>query len=223
VAERAAFLKAIRSRLQEYQPTRAPDAPWTAGADRVEPSIAEVEDLPNRFLAELHGLGGHGARVPGLEEAREYILGLARDLQAKRLIRWEDGVVYELAIDAPLERAGIAVSVWNDVADPLKEAARADIGLSGASYAVAETGSLVLCASPGRGRTVTLLPPTHVAVVPVERLVSRVADIIHLFAGGEELPSSLWFVTGPSRSGDIEQQQTIGVHGPGDLHVLLLG
>jgi L-lactate dehydrogenase complex protein LldG len=102
-------------------------------------------------------------------------------------------------------------------------AARADIGLSTAEWAIAETGTLVLTGGPGRGRTVTLLPPTYVAVVPVDRMVRTVPEAIEKYAGMGRPPANLCFHTGPSRSGDIEMTLTIGVHGPGDVHVVLVG
>jgi L-lactate utilization protein LutC len=70
---------------------------------------------------------------------------------------------------------------------------------------------------------VTLLPPTYVAVVPVDRLLSTVPEAIEKYAGEATLPANLCFHTGPSRSGDIEMTLTIGVHGPGDVHVVLVG
>lgn len=105
-------------------------------------------------------------------------------------------------------------------------AGRADIGLSTAEWAIAETGSLILTGGPGRGRTVTLLPPVHMAVLPADRIVPTVAEAIERYAdGGAErtLPANLSFHTGPSRSGDIEMTLSIGVHGPGEVHVVLVG
>jgi L-lactate dehydrogenase complex protein LldG len=88
-----------------------------------------------------------------------------------------------------------------------------------------ETGTLVLERGPGKGRTVTLLPPTYVAVVPVERILHTVPEAIEKYAGGEAggLPANVCFHTGPSRSGDIEMSLFAGRHGPGDVHVVLVG
>ncbi|WP_243638260.1 LutC/YkgG family protein [Rubrobacter taiwanensis] len=175
------------------------------------------------FVEELEALGGHGVRVGSLEEAREYVLSLAREVGAKLVIRWDEPYLEELGADEPLKEAGVGVSVWGEGEDAREQAARADIGLSTAEYAVAETGSLVVCSGVGAGRSVTLLPPTYVAVVPAGRVVSGVADVIRAYAGRGELPSGLCFHTGPSRSADIEQSLAIGVHGPGDVHVVLVG
>ncbi len=220
---RAEFLRSIRHRTRagRYKPTNAPDVAWTG-----EPREgAPIEDPPARFIEELEALGGHGRRVGGHEEAREYVLELARERDAKLLVRWDVEELEVLGVDAPLGEAGVEVAVWRDLADFKEVAGRADIGLSTAAWAIAETGSLVLEGGPGKGRTVTLLPPTYVAVVPVDRMLRTVPEAIEKYAGGEAagLPANVCFHTGPSRSGDIEMSLFIGMHGPGDVHVVLVG
>ena len=221
MADRAEFLDSIRHRSGRYKPTHAPDVAWTPkeGPREAEP----IDDPPARFVEELEALGGHGKRVESLEEAREYVLSLAGERGAKLLVRWDVEELEELGIDDPLKEAGVEVAVWRDLEDFREVAARADIGLSTAEWAIAETGTLVLTGGPGRGRTVTLLPPSYVAVVPVERVLSTVPEAIEKYAGEGTLPANLCFHTGPSRSGDIEMTLTIGVHGPGDVHVVLVG
>jgi len=92
-------------------------------------------------------------------------------------------------------------------------------GVSRAVYALADTGSVVLVASPEEPRAASLLPDTHVTLVS-ERVI--LAGLEELFAAvGDDLPSSLAIVTGPSRSADIEQLLTVGVHGPGEVHVVI--
>ena len=222
---RAEFLESIRHRTQagRYKPTNAPDVAWTR---KGEPRESEpVEDPPARFIEELEALGGHGKRVGGMDEASEYVLDLARERDAKLLVRWDVEELEELGVDGPLGEAGVEVVVWRDLADFREVAAKADVGLSTATWAIAETGTLVLEHGPGKGRTVTLLPPTYVAVVPVERILRTVPEAIEKYAGGEAggLPANVCFHTGPSRSGDIEMSLFVGMHGPGDVHVVLVG
>ena len=223
MADRAEFLEAIRHRTRtgRYRPTRAPDVAWTPG-DKPRES-APIEDPPVRFLEELEAVGGHGQRVESVEEARDYVVSLARERDAKLLVRWDAEELERLGADEPLEEAGVEVTVWRDLEDFRAVAAGADIGLSTAEWAIAETGSLVLTSGPGRGRTVTLLPQTYVAVIPAERVLGTVPEAIEKYAGNEGLPANVCFHTGPSRSGDIEMSLTIGVHGPGDVHVILVG
>lgn len=221
MADRAEFLQSIRHRTRsgQYQPTRSPDVAWTPGGNPRE--RAPIEDPPSRFLEELEALGGHGKKVGNLAEARDYILSLAEGWHAKLIVRWDDEELEKLRVDEPLEAAGTDVVIWRAPEDFREIAARADIGLSTAEWAVAETGSLMLAGGPGKGRSVTLLPPVHVAVLPVDRVLSTVPEAIGKYAGGN-VPANLCFHTGPSRSGDIEMTLTVGVHGPGEIHVVLV-
>lgn len=93
-------------------------------------------------------------------------------------------------------------------------------GISRAAYALADTGSVVLAASPEEPRAASLLPDVHITLVDEDVILPGLEE---LFAAvGHDLPSSLAIVTGPSRSADIEQLLTIGVHGPGEVHVVLV-
>ena len=223
MADRAEFLESIRHRTRtgKYKPTHAPDIAWTPKDEPRE--RVPIQDLPARFLKELEALEGHGERVGSVEEARDYVLSLAREKGAKRLVRWDAEELAKLGVDGPLEEAGVEVAVWRELDDFREVAAGADIGLTTAEWVVAETGSLILAGGPGRGRTVALLPPTHVAVVPVERVLSTIPEAIEKYAEVGWLPANVCFHTGPSRSGDIEMSLTIGMHGPEDVRVVLVG
>ena len=222
MADRAEFLQFIRHRTRagEYQPTRSPDTAWTPGGSPRERT--PIEDPAARFLEELEAVGGHGRKVADLSEVRDYILSLSEERKARLVVRWDVEELEELGVDGPLEEAGTEVLVWRDLEKSREVAADADIGLTTAEWAIAETGSLVLAGGPGKGRSVTLLPPVHVAVVPVERVLGTVPEAIRKYSYGE-VPSNLCFHTGPSRTGDIEMTLSIGVHGPGEVHVLLVG
>ncbi len=222
MADRAEFLETIRHRTRSgrYKPTHAPDIPWTPKGASQERE--RIEDPPTRFLEELEALGGHGRRVSSPEEAREYVVSLAREKGAELLVRWDSEELDRLGVDGPLKEAGVEVVVWHDLGDFREATARADVGLSTAEWAIAETGSLVLTSGPGRGRAVTLLPPTYVAIVFAENVLRTVSEAIGKY-DGSTLPANVCFHTGPSRSGDIEMSLVIGMHGPGDMHVVLVG
>jgi L-lactate dehydrogenase complex protein LldG len=93
-------------------------------------------------------------------------------------------------------------------------------GVSRALYGLADSGSVVLAAGPDEPRARSLLPWSHISLLAEDRILSSLDD---LFAAvGGDLPSALAIVTGPSRSADIEQKLAVGVHGPGEVHVVLL-
>lgn len=95
-----------------------------------------------------------------------------------------------------------------------------DAGVSHALYGLADTGSVVLAASPGEPRARSLLPTVHVSLLEEDRILPGLVALFE--AVGDDLPSALAIVTGPSRSADIEQRLAVGVHGPGEVHVVLL-
>lgn len=114
---------------------------------------------------------------------------------------------------ANLKRNGFRVHYR--VMPPLEDAT-----VSQALYALADPGSVVLAASPEEPRSRSLLPPVHVTVVTEDRVLPTLADLFE--AVGTELPSALTIVSGPSRSADIEQVLTLGVHAPGEEHVVIM-
>jgi L-lactate dehydrogenase complex protein LldG len=95
-----------------------------------------------------------------------------------------------------------------------------DVGYSEALYGLADTGSVVLAAAPEEPRARSLLPWAHVSTLREDRILPGLAELFD--AVGGELPSALAIVTGPSRSADIEQKLAVGVHGPGEVHVVLV-
>lgn len=104
----------------------------------------------------------------------------------------------------------------------------ADIGISGANIAIADSGTLVIVSNEGNGRLVTTLPPVHIALLGIEKIVPSLEDatailqVLPRSGTGQKITSYVSFVTGPSRSADIELTLTVGVHGPKELHIVLL-
>jgi L-lactate dehydrogenase complex protein LldG len=104
---------------------------------------------------------------------------------------------------------------------PHAEQARADVGITACDGAIAETGSLVLLSGPGRSRIVSLLPPVHIAIVRRDQLVFTMAEFLAANTGRLQQAASCTFVTGPSRTADIELTLTLGIHGPGRVVVII--
>ena len=104
----------------------------------------------------------------------------------------------------------------------------ADIGISGANLAIAESGTLVIISNEGNARLVTSLPPVHIALITTEKFVETLEQAVSLIkaltvaSAGMKLTSYVSFITGPSRTTDIEKELVIGVHGPQELHVIIL-
>jgi L-lactate dehydrogenase complex protein LldG len=101
--------------------------------------------------------------------------------------------------------------------------ASADIGITSADYALADTGTLVMIASPQEARLVSLLPPMHLAIVPRDRILTGLDELFTILPKPAETSSSMVLITGPSRTADIEQILVRGVHGPGQITVVIVG
>lgn len=99
--------------------------------------------------------------------------------------------------------------------------ATVDAGCTGATLAVAETGTLVLAEDLERARLPSLLPPLHIALLDPANILSHLGEALARLPS--PLPRAVTFVTGPSRTADIELELVVGVHGPKDLHVVLVG
>jgi len=98
------------------------------------------------------------------------------------------------------------------------------VGVSGCFCAIAETGTLMLLSGPETPATISLLPETHIALVPVSRIVGTMEEAFALLrAKRGALPRAVNFVSGPSRTGDIEQTIVLGAHGPCRVHLILTG
>jgi L-lactate dehydrogenase complex protein LldF len=104
----------------------------------------------------------------------------------------------------------------------------ADVGISGANLAIAESGTVVVVTNEGNDRLVTTLPPIHVVVVGMEKIVETLEDAVAVLrvlapsATGQLQTSYVSFITGPSRTADIESALTVGAHGPAEVHIVLL-
>jgi len=96
------------------------------------------------------------------------------------------------------------------------------VGLTWADYGVAYTGTLALYAQPHQGRTVSLLPDTHIAILNSSQIVPTMSTVIDKIKSLEAMPSTINFISGPSRSADIEMDLSIGVHGPYRIRVIVV-
>jgi len=209
-----------------------------AGAVRLDPLLVPAPETiePNsgeraapagmieRFVVEASKVGASAERVASLEQARNRIVEVARENHVRVVLRSESPLFDEMLVDASLAAQGMEVFMATEL-DPFAERAQsAGLGLTDADFALADTGTLVILSRPGHPRAVSLLPPVHIAVLPVGRLV---ADLAHLFAvldlkQATADSSGITFITGPSRTADIEQTLVIGAHGPARVHIILI-
>lgn len=100
--------------------------------------------------------------------------------------------------------------------------AATQVGITSADYALADTGSLVMFTESNESRLLSLLPPCHIAVIESSRIVASLDDVFRLRPLPGDQSSAMVVITGPSRTADIEMRLVRGVHGPGEIHVIIV-
>jgi L-lactate dehydrogenase complex protein LldG len=217
-----AFLDRIAARLGRAR--RATAAPRDVRGAIERAPIATV-DLRAMFVRELTLVGGVVHPVRDRAALREGLAALASDTGARSIVASARAEFAEFELEATLDAMGVACTGDATFAGDAgavafrARCAAADIGITAVRAAVAETGSVLLAATPACPRGVSLLPRMHVAIVRESQLVARVGDALAL---ARDPASQMLFVTGPSRTSDIENDLTIGVHGPAAVVVFLL-
>ena len=210
---------------------RGPDAAAPEELPPFSPSAAHVEqgDDVGLFREMLVHAGARVREARTAEEAAEYIAGLLpRGAPGKVAV--SDGAERTAGgLRASLTHSGLAVvptlreyeAAGGSPEQYLGELLTAAAGVTGARHAVAATGTLVLDSGDEHSRLISLVPPVHVCLVRPSSILTDLETLCARAAARGEVPAALTLVTGPSRTADIEQTLTVGVHGPGELHVLL--
>jgi L-lactate dehydrogenase complex protein LldG len=172
--------------------------------------------LVERFAAQAQRLAGTVHDAPSEAEAVETILSIIGSDTS--VLTWSFEHIPLVGLKEALWAHGIVTAEVRD--------ASVRVGITGVDAAFAATGSLMLSARPGRHRVTSLLPPVHIAVVRREQVLADFETWIarQRAQGGDALrnPSALVIVSGPSRTADIAMQLQIGMHGPAELHIILV-
>ncbi|MET0622126.1 MAG: lactate utilization protein [Pyrinomonadaceae bacterium] len=170
-----------------------------------------------RFRQALEAVAGHCLVVRDEAEAAEAVRRVAGQRNSRRVA----------VSDSPLARrvvglAGLAAEVLETAAP--EDLFDCDLGVTGAQWAVAETGTLVLESDAERHRLASLVPSAHVAIVESRNVRQTLGEVLRVIneRGEGALSRAVTFVTGPSRTSDIELTLAIGVHGPAELYVVII-
>jgi L-lactate dehydrogenase complex protein LldG len=193
----------------------------TAGANRrlprpSAPPVALVstsqphDGLVDRFREELQLIGVASWLEASADAVQARVAELAGDAS---ILSWDPG---ELPYDVGRFLIDPATP---DL--PRDVQAAAGVGITGCDAAIAETGSLVMLSGPGRSRAVSLLPPFHIAIVRSDQLYESMGEFFAQRQSDIVTAASCTFISGPSRSADIEFTLTLGVHGPGRVVVVI--
>ncbi len=193
-----------------------------ASASYVPVTQMGQESLISRFTAELERLTGKVYVVDDAQAAAETVIRIVGEDTS--VLGWEALPVH--ALYEAFSSKGITVIVpevrGDDRARVLNELGKVRVGITGADAAFATTGTLAVVAQPGQARLPSLLPSVHVALLSRDHLYPTMESWLNE-AGSHALRNSrsVTFITGPSRTSDIEMQTILGVHGPREIHVVI--
>jgi len=200
----------ILARLHKQKRDLSPPPAWLSRRD--------FDDLADQFEKALTAAKGEVLRAADLEEALDHVTTVLQEIGAETAV----------ADNTPPLGSFDPARLWPNISwhavgqskgDLRAFSATADIGLSGADAALAETGTVVVSSGQGRSRLTSLLPPVHLALVPTSILTT---DIFTWTAERQgRLPASMTLISGPSKTADIEQTMAVGVHGPKRFIVVL--
>ncbi len=185
-----------------------------------------TSDLVTCFREEFTKSGGFFHLIPDPGSAARKALELIQQKSSRRVLIGHGPLLDRLGMQALLNEQGIEMISIDELApgsfrDPVFAA---DVGITGVDFLVAETGTVVMHSRPDQPRSLSLLPPMHIAVAEPSQIVADLFDLFQPAPDGKPitLPSCISLITGPSKTGDIELRLVTGVHGPGEVHLLLI-
>lgn len=177
------------------------------------PSELSLTGVAEMFRENLTAIGGNCTIVNEREQAADIIAEILRSKDAKQIAASDAGLIKDLT-------SGLSdISIFdNATKDKLFNC---DAGITGAQWGIAETGTLVLESnSKERNRLASLVPPVHIAVLEARNIRQQMSKVLAEIS--TDVSRAVTFITGPSRTSDIELTLAIGVHGPAELHVIII-
>jgi L-lactate dehydrogenase complex protein LldG len=232
MSDREAILGRIRRSLEVNRTFLEREAARHAGPHPEGPFLRSLATPVELFTTELEALQGHVHHCHGAAAALEAVCGLLVSHEADSVLHWAWDQLPLVGLEQALREHGIKSADPRllgmlDRADRLQALHPVPICISGTDAAIAESGTLLVMSGAGRPRMASLLPPVHIAIVPVERIVRSLPEAFALIqerhgAAVVRERSNITLISGPSRTGDIEQSLTLGVHGPKEIHAVIV-
>jgi len=190
-------------------------APPALAAPMLHIPVIKRDSRVTEFIRHFENLAGKAFRVADAEAAGACVANL---LENRTAIASNSPLLAQCGITSlPAVRSGL-----RDL-DQLRAAcASAGVGITSADYALSTTGTLVMLSSQREARLISLLPPVHIAVIPASAILANLDELFTILPTPAQQTSAMVFITGPSRTADIEQILVRGVHGPGEIRVIII-
>jgi L-lactate dehydrogenase complex protein LldG len=221
MATKDEFLSRIASKLGRDRITHPPARSAKGAPDFWKEVVIPKEEIVERFAHEVEQLGGKVYIHETEDQLRQKLKQLLIYLKPSSIFTWGKNALADWQLDQILEEWKVLEwkkdSFLLDVMD-------SSIGITTVDYAIADTGTLVLCTNQEKVRVASLVPPVHIALLRSSQIKTRMGEVLEEFADfkADQAPSSIHFISGPSRSSDIENDLSIGVHGPAALYVFIV-
>jgi len=217
----AGVIGAIRSALEPKLSSRPDHNPTTL--DQRVIAVGRSTQLVAQFAYELERVNGHfiGNITPA--ELGKNIASIVKRIKPRSIAIGEPQTLQFGPVLNALERSGIELVRFHNANNRERpglrqQLAHCDLAVVEAQYAIAASGTLVVVASPGQPSSLTLLPPTNVILVEASRILPDMAAAIAALGPSTIRQHRVAFITGPSRTADIEKMIVLGVHGPRELY-----
>jgi len=249
VADKQDFLRMVRTSLgvSERRDIARDDATsYFLSRDEVSDAANDIRvdaaqrrsELTEEFVTRATAAGWNIHRVDTIEDAAEEVAAVVRDHGAKAVMRSDHEILNSLPLESALKADGVELSVAvRDPSDDSEEdlerrlALReqsfdTEVGITGVDFAVAETGTVAMEPRAGSSRLVSLTPEVHIGVMTPDSIIPSLDELFALtrdqHLSGEH-KGMVNLITGPSRTADIEANLVIGVHGPREVHLVIVG
>jgi len=204
---------AASRRFDAQHPHSPPAAPRSTGKSAEDDRDGAIID---RFRQALEAVSGHCLIVQTIDEAAYAVQEIINERKPQRVAVSDAAIVREIAGQLRADATFLETPNQSELFD-------CDLGITAAQSAIAETGTLVLESARERNRLASLVPPVHVAIIQASRIQRTMSEVLELIRDSEVgLSRAITFITGPSRTSDIELTLAIGVHGPGKLYVIVI-
>ncbi len=179
----------------------------------IRPSRIDTADLKQMFVDYAAKVDVTVDRVASLDDVPDKVA----DYLAQENLPAELRVAPDPALDTVPWDKRPTLTVSKGASDGTHE-----VGLTAAFAGIAETGTLMMKSGPAHPTTLNFLPDTHLVVLRASQIVGSYEDAWDRLRAGEAMPRTVNFITGPSRTGDIEQTIFLGAHGPRRMHIVLV-
>jgi L-lactate dehydrogenase complex protein LldG len=185
--------------------------------------------LLERFTTEMVGLKGEVYPVEGDEAACMKVLELLRSHDTTSILAWDFACIPVNGLEQAIREAGIQIihpHLHDEFREEIIETMRdAQCGVTGVDAAAATTGTLIVSTAPGKGRMPTVLAQVWIPILTIDQIIPRIEDWVASERANDlrtiRSSANVAFISGPSRTADIEMEPILGVHGSGVVQVVV--